>query len=202
MDHGLYECAGENDLRVSKVVYTVKERVSLDQVDSSTNLMPIGYANNFRSRDEETKQAVSASSTFKNNNLNRKTNSNLSKQQQHHQSASLKEILQNNSNKRPHHQQRNNNRTKQLAQSTTATTQEVTTNMYNSPYIIILDEEETTTDRIRVNSNRNSDSASKSLVQQNELTVNSSNSINLFEINLTVLVSFSLIACLNLFISS
>ncbi len=43
LDQGLYECTAENDLRVSKMVYTLK-----DTMYSSDTLTPIGYSNNFK----------------------------------------------------------------------------------------------------------------------------------------------------------
>ena len=173
MDYGLYECSAENDLRVSKVVYTLKDTEN----SVSTNMMPIGYANNYR---EEVKQMTST------NSKNRKAN-------KHQNSASLKEILQ----KRPH-QQRNNNRNQtKLQQVTTTATNLETTNNYNSPYIIILDDEatndETTTQKNRINNNKLNDFTKNYHHQQTE---NKSNSINLlFNFNLVILMFV-----LNLFI--
>lgn len=52
-DQGLYECTAENDLRVSKIVYNLKENynfLSRQQQQEPVVLMPIGSSNDFRDK--------------------------------------------------------------------------------------------------------------------------------------------------------
>ena len=100
--------------------------------ESSTNLMPIGYANNFRVQEDSKLNSLSTS-THKNN---RKANKHQNKKTEQ-QESSIKDISQ----KRPH-QRNNRNQTKLVDKLLQSTTQE-TTSSYNSPFIIILEDDET-----------------------------------------------------------
>lgn len=54
-DQGLYECTAENDLRVSKIVYNLKDNFDLMNKKPLV-LVPIGSTNNFREKISKTSQ--------------------------------------------------------------------------------------------------------------------------------------------------
>ena len=123
----MYECSAENDLRVSKIVYTLE-----DSRYSSNKLMPIGYSNNYRGNMKHIGDISKKLETTTIGHHNRRKYF----KNKHGEYILRRKYFRNRKlkNMRLHNHQK-----------TTPATQNLpgTTNSYNSPYIIILDEYET-----------------------------------------------------------
>jgi hypothetical protein len=127
-DQGLYECTAENDLRVTKMVYsltTQNEIEKLKQINSDhLQLIPIGYANNYRdssnnnnnNNNQFTTPPPSSLNNFKRTRPFRKW-----KQQQQHQRYPFTRLTD---QKRLKYHHRNKNSTSN-----------------DSPYIILIDDD-------------------------------------------------------------
>lgn len=115
-DQGLYECTAENDLRVSKMVYTLK-----DILYSTDKLTPIGYSNRFRGKSNSITNVENMLETSTGFYRRRKFH-------KHHGNQYRRKF--------------NRLRFEAENQETTTIGQVLrdTTNSYNSPYIILLDD--------------------------------------------------------------
>ena len=98
-DQGLYECTGENDLRVSKIVYSLKD--NFDYLNRQpVEMIPIGSSNDFRDSpkllqiNDDSKPSTSTQSINpkKHNDKNRKHPNNKLKPSHHfhHQMKKIK----------------------------------------------------------------------------------------------------------------
>lgn len=141
----------------------------MEQEAVPTKLMPIGYANNYR-----TDENPMSTSTLKHrkgskhqlNNNNKKLNN--------------EETLQ----KRPHQRNNQRNQTKLIDKILQSTTQE-TTNRYNSPFIIILEDEDT--------KEKNEDTKLKADINNLDsakANQNSQNSIYIFNFKTIIILMF------------
>jgi len=142
LDQGLYECTAENDLRVSKMVYTLKS----DDTSNANKLMPIGYSNNNYRKKLDHYSAQVDTSTPSDVYPRRK----LFKHRLNHQRPNDSE--DEDEDKLLNRKYFRNRKMKKLRFHNQAETTPVdanvvsslpeTTNSYNSPYIILLDEGE------------------------------------------------------------
>ncbi len=140
LDQGLYECTAENDLRVSKMVYSLKNEVNIDM----NNLVPIGYSNiNFPKKVDQYNSQVDTDTSLDGNHRRKfykhRFNEKLPNESDEDYENRLlnRKLLRNRKNKklRFHGQ----------AETTASDTSVIsapsdTTNSYNSPYIILLDD--------------------------------------------------------------
>ena len=145
MDQGLYECAAENDLRVSKIFYTLK-----DLHQASNKLMPIGYSNNYRGhlnppavQENNLSQELDTTTRPHRRKFKHKSSASLAYSSLNHDDRVV-DLGENDfgEDKMQRKQLRNRKIKKLKQQSSLQTTTHMydTTNEYNSPYIILLDE--------------------------------------------------------------
>lgn len=136
LDQGLYECTAENDLRVSKMVYTLK-----DQKQAASQLMPIGYSNDdsYRKKLGQIMEQETTTSLYHHRRKFWKHRFNHQRKNKENDDDAEKFIT------RKHFRNRKFNRLRLQNQPITTPVSVVvssdTTNSYNSPYIILLDDD-------------------------------------------------------------